>query len=103
MEKNKVLSMLGLARRADKLSMGHDMALKSLLSKKAKMILFASDTSDRLKREFQTAIDKNGIDVPLFMPDISISEIHYSCGYKAGVITVNDENFSKKIITLLQD
>lgn len=101
MEKSKVLSMLGLARRAGKLSMGHDMALKSLLGKKAKMLIFASDSSERLQREFKVAIQKNKIDTPVYVTDISIDEIHFSCGYKAGVITVDDENFSKKIISLL--
>lgn len=101
MEKNKVLSMLGLARRAGKLSMGHDMALKALCEKKAKMLIFANDSSERLQREFNVAIEKNKIDTPVYVIDVSIDEIHFSCGYKAGVITVNDENFSKKIISLL--
>lgn len=103
MEKNKVLSMLGLARRAGRLSMGHDTALKSLHAGKAKMLLFACDSSERLRREFQVMIEKNKISVPVFILQASISEIHYSCGYKAGVITVDDENFSKKIISLLQE
>lgn len=101
MNKSQTLSMLGLARRAGKLSMGHDMALKALLEKKAKMLIFASDSSERLQREFKVAIEKNNIEISVFTPDISIAEIHFSCGYKAGVITVNDENFSKKITTLL--
>ncbi len=103
MEKNKALSMLGLARRAGKLSMGHDTALSSVMDKKAKMLVFACDTSVRLRHEFETAMDKKNIHIPVFVPDITISEIHYSCGYKAGVIAVNDENFSKKISSLLNE
>lgn len=101
MDKNKTLSMLGMARRAGKLSMGHDMALKALLNKKAKMLIFANNSSERLQREFKVTMEKNNINVQIFTPDISIAEIHFSCGYKAGVITVDDENFSKKIISLL--
>ena len=103
MEKNKVLSMLGLARRAGKLSMGHDTALSAVLDYKAQMIIFAGDTSERLRKEFEVLMQKKKISIPVFVLDITISEIHYSCGYKAGVITVNDENFSKKIISLIQD
>ena len=29
-------------------------------------------------------------------------EIYFGVGYKAGVITVDDENFAKKIISLLE-
>ncbi|MEZ3421460.1 MAG: ribosomal L7Ae/L30e/S12e/Gadd45 family protein [Eubacterium sp.] len=103
MDKNKALSMLGLARRAGKLSMGHDTALSAVMEKKAELLIFACDTSDRLRREFQTAMDKRGIDIPVIAADITISEIHYSCGYKAGVIAVNDKNFSTKISSLLED
>lgn len=103
MEKNKILSMLGLARRAGRLSMGHDTALSAVLDGKAEMLIFASDTSSRLRREFETAMKKRNISIPVFNADITISEIHYSCGYKAGVIAVNDENFSKKIISLFND
>lgn len=103
MEKSKTLSMLGLARRAGRLSMGHDTALSSVMNGKAKMLVFACDTSERLRREFETAMEKHNIHIPVFITDITISEIHYSCGYKAGVIAVNDENFCKKISSLIKD
>lgn len=103
MEKNKVLSMLGLARRAGRLSMGHDAALSVVIENKAMLLLFASDTSERLRLEFKTAMEKRKIVLPVFYTDITIDEIHFSCGYKAGVIAVNDKNFSKKIISLLED
>ena len=34
--------------------------------------------------------------------DITMNEIHYSVGSRAGVITIDDENFSSKIISLLE-
>lgn len=103
MDKNKVLSMLGLARKAGRLSMGHDTALSAVLDRKAKLLIFAHDTSERLRREFDFSMKKDGAEIPVFKPDISISEIHYACGYKAGVIAVNDENFANKIISLLEE
>lgn len=103
MEKSKILSMLGLARRAGRLSMGHDMAVKSICSGKARLLIFAKDTSKRVQDELRLTISKNNSEIPVYIPDISISEIHFSCGYKAGIITVDDENFSKKIISLLNE
>ena len=82
--------------------MGHDAAVGAVVGKKAKMLIFASDTSERLKREFEVLNKKHNIDIPVFVPEITISQIHYACGYKAGVITVNDENFCKKIISILE-
>ena len=101
MDKVKALSMLGLARRAGKLSMGHDMALGAVDSRKAKLIIFASNVSERLVREFKTYIEKKNISIKIIESDISIDEFHFSLGYKAGVITVDDCNFSIKIEELL--
>lgn len=100
MLKDKVLSMLGLARRAGKLSMGHDMAEQAVKKGKAKLIFFCSDVSPRLIDEFEKKSEVQKYNIPVLKTDITMNEIHYSAGYKAGVITINDENFSKRIITL---
>ncbi len=99
MTDKKYLSMLGLARRAGRLSMGHDMALKAVKEKKAKLVVLASDVSERLIEEFKRACECDGINILII--DETINEIHCALGYKAGVITVNDENFSKRIEELI--
>lgn len=96
---SKILSMIGLARRAGKLSMGHDMALESLKKRKAKLIVFCSDVSPRLINEFE----KKNSNVPIIKSDITMDEVHFSVGKKVGVMTVDDENFSKRLIELLND
>lgn len=83
--------------------MGHDTALSAVLDGKARLLIFACDTSERLRREFDFSMKKDGIDIPVLTPEITISEIHYACGYKAGVLAVNDENFAKKIISLIEE
>jgi len=103
MDKEKALSMLGLARRAGRLSMGHDMAEKAIISGKAGLVIFASDSSQRLFCEFEHLMYKKNINIKVLKPEITINEIHFACGYKAGVITVDDMNFAVKIISLLQD
>ena len=84
MPNQKVISMLGLARRAGKLSMGHDMAQHALFGHKAK------------------TIELHHFKVKVIKTDITIDEIYFGVGYKAGVIAVDDENFAKKIISLLE-
>ncbi|MBR2133932.1 MAG: ribosomal L7Ae/L30e/S12e/Gadd45 family protein [Eubacterium sp.] len=101
MPESKALSMLGLARRAGKLSMGHDMALQSVAKKKAKMIVFTSDSSKRLVKEFEVFTKKHNPDIPVYIIKPTIDEIHFSLGYRAGVMTVDDDNFCKRIISLL--
>ncbi len=103
MNKEKTLSMLGLARRAGRLSMGHDMAEKALVSGKAKLLIFAADSSERIYKEFEHLISKKNIKVKVQKPDITMNEIHFACGYKAGVITVDDMNFADRIVSLLSE
>lgn len=101
MNDKKYLSMLGMARRAGKLSMGHDTAMKSLKSKKAQLIVFASDISPRLVEEFDRASNRFCPDIACIMVDETINELYKALGYKAGVISVNDKNFSNRINELI--
>lgn len=101
MPEQKIFSMLGLARRAGKLSMGHDMAQQAIKKGKAEMLLLCCDASPRLAAEFEKTINLQKKEIPVFKTDITMNEIHFSTGYKAGIMTVDDENFAKKIISLL--
>lgn len=102
-DNKKYLSMLGMARRAGRLSMGHDMAEKAIKSKKAKLLLFANDMSDRIEREFDILTAEYMPSIPSIRIDESIDELHFALGYKAGVITVDDENFANRIIELINE
>lgn len=95
----KYMSMLGMARRAGKLSMGHDMALKAIKEKKAKLVIFSADISPRLIGEFERVCGENQISC--LKIEETINDIHMLLGYKAGVITVNDDNFSNRIEELI--
>lgn len=101
MPESKLMSMLGLARRAGKLSMGHDMALQSVARNRAKMLVFCSDSSDRLVKEFDSYIKKHQLDIPIYIIKPTMDEIHFAIGYRAGVMTVDDVNFCTRITSLL--
>ena len=101
MQNKKYLQMLGLARRAGKLAMGNDMAMKSLKSRKAKLIIFASDISPRLIEEFDRASESHCPNLVSCKVEETIDEIHMNLGYRAGVIAVDDTNFANRIIELL--
>lgn len=101
MNNKKSISMMGLARRAGKLSMGHDMALLAVKSKKAKLVILASDVSPRLVNEFEKAVNSYNNGIKCIKISETINQLHMALGYKAGVITVDDINFSNRIIELL--
>lgn len=97
---NKLLSMLGMARRAGRLSMGHDMAAKSVASGKARLLLFAKDISDRSKKDMLFLTEKQQCSIDVVQLSATIDEIHFAVGYKAGILTVDDENLAAKIKSL---
>lgn len=103
MQKDKILSMLGLARRAGRLSMGHAAAIGSIRSKKAKLVLVCAEISQGTKKDIEFTINKFSPRTPVAVADIGVDEIYFACGYKAGVIAVEDENFSNKIVSLLSE
>ncbi len=91
----KFLSLLGMARRAGKLSLGHDAAKGSLVSGKAKMCILSCDTSERLQNEFKNLSNTQGKDIPIFTVECTMFELGHAVGSKAGVITVDDEGFAE--------
>ena len=54
-EKERLLSFLGIARRAQKLSMGADAAQEAMQKGKTKLLLLASDLSERSERSARAA------------------------------------------------
>ncbi len=99
---SKYISLLGLARRAGRLSMGHDTVLEAVKKKKSKLILFTSDTSERLRKEIENEAERYCKDVKIRVIGETMDEIHFMLGYRAGVISVNDINFVLRILELTQ-
>lgn len=93
----KALSLLGIARRAGKLSTGHDAAVSSIVKNSAKLCIVSSDASDRLKKEFSHSCTFGGKNIPVIFANFTATELSAAIGIKAAVITVDDEGFAKKI------
>ncbi len=93
---NNALNMLGLCRKANKLSMGHDMCKSSVNTDKACVCLVSSDSSQRVFDEFTHLCQNKNI--PLFRIEPTIDEIHHLIGYKAGIITIDDIGFAKSFM-----
>lgn len=99
---DKFLSLLGMARRAGKLSLGHDAAKAAVNFSKARLILLSADASQRLKEEFlNRATSAENLQVlPL---SYTMIEIGMAIGSKAGVLTVDDEGFAQRLSQLYNE
>lgn len=97
---NKILSLLGLSRRAGKLVMGHDPVLKAIKEHKAQLILFACDYSDNSKKEIERVCSHSGVTL-LTLP-FSKEELSLSLGHYCGTVAVADKGFCDKLEELIR-
>ncbi|MCM1364009.1 MAG: ribosomal L7Ae/L30e/S12e/Gadd45 family protein [Faecalibacterium sp.] len=94
---DRTLSLLGIARRAGKLSLGHDAAIEAIVKNKAKLCIVCSDGSQRLKNEMSHACEYDKKNIMFVEAEFTIQQISNAVGSKAAVLTVNDEGFAKAI------
>ena len=97
----KLLSLLGMCRKAKKLSCGHDAAIGSIRSRSARLCLLSSDSSQRLRKEIEREAAFDGRNIPVSMLASTADEIGWATGLKSAVLTVNDEGFAKTLLSLL--
>ena len=92
----KLLGMLGLAKRAGKVSTGTFICEKMIKSKSAKLVILASDASDNTKKTINDACLHYGVKL---IECSDMSELGHWVGASAdrAVVSVNDNNFAKAI------
>ncbi len=99
---DRLLNLLGMARRAGKLSIGHDASVNSLNSGKAKLCFLSVEASQRLKNEMDALCKKTNANI--IFGSYTMQQLGLSVGAKAtAVLTVNDEGFAKRIIELTRE
>lgn len=98
---DSALSLLGLCRKAGKLSLGHDSCKAALNAGAARLCIICSDASDRLKEEISSLSEKAG--VRTFDVSYSMMDIKYATNFKAAVFTVDDEGFANSLINKIND
>lgn len=97
MEKNnKIYGLLGLARRAGKVSFGTESSIDTIERKKAKLVIVAKDSSDRTKKNFEELCKKTNLPIRIVG---TIELLSQSIGQvNKAVLVIEDENFAKELI-----
>ncbi|WEV61031.1 YlxQ-related RNA-binding protein [Streptococcaceae bacterium ESL0729] len=96
---DKVLNLLGLAKRAGKLTSGEDLVVKSIQNGKAKLVFLGHDASKNLIKKIT---DKTSY-YEVSMTDIfSTLELSQAVGEPRKVIAVTDRGFAKKMGELME-
>ncbi|NLJ32150.1 MAG: 50S ribosomal protein L7ae [Clostridiales bacterium] len=98
---DKMLHLMGIARRAGRLSLGSDAAVESMRKGRARLVVIAGDLSPRTAGGVELAAREEG--VAAVRTKATMDEIGMALGKRAGVIAVNDAGFAKKLIALCAD
>ena len=82
---DRLLSLLGLARRAGRLSLGNDPVLSSMEEGKAKLVLVCPDLSQRTLKGIESRAEAFG--VPLVTIEQTMDQVSMSLGKRCGALT----------------
>lgn len=98
---DKFLSLLGIAKKAQKLCQGHDGVKEAVNKGKARLVIFSGDASERLAEEFRHKLE--GKDTPIIYTDYTMNDIYCATGSRAAVVCVTDDGFAGRLTELFTE
>lgn len=98
---NKLLSFLGLCRRAGKMTIGNDAVIEEINNGKSCLVLLAGDASQRTAREAALKAEKNNVEIRTL--SCSKQQLSQALGRLTAVISIHDAGFAKKLMQLADD
>lgn len=98
---NKLLSLLGLAKRAGRITLGHDVVVDSINKGKSTLILFTKDCSEKSLKDIRLLCEKSNI--PIKQTNLTKDDVRQFFNREYGIISINDKGFSKKALSLLEE
>lgn len=98
---DRILSLLGICRRAGKLVIGADPTVESITKRKSRLVLYASDFSRKSSKAVLEAAHKNN--VKTFDINRNKDELSFALGKLCGVLSVEDKGFADKLTQLIEN
>lgn len=93
---NKIYSMLGIAKKGSKISIGFDVTSLDIRDKKSQLVLIASDASDKTKKNIKFFCDKYEVKYIEYGEKEILGK---SLGRKVvSVLSVNDTNIASYLL-----
>ena len=103
------LNMLGIARRAGKLSIGFEMTSQAIRDGKARLIVAASDLTLKTEKELRYLLDhgpsqktgspsEGGTAPKMVRVPYDMKCISHAIGTKAGVLSVDDDGLAGAVL-----
>jgi len=96
---DRVLSLLGLARRAGKMTLGFDAVCSSVGKNESKLILAAADVSEGTMRKLRNHL--SGSEINIRELSCGMEAINAAIGKPVRLVSINDSGFAGRINELL--
>lgn len=97
---NKVLGMIGLAKRAGKITSGEFLCEKTIKNGQSRLIIIASDISDNAKTAVVNSCRHYGVE---YIEYSSSSELGKAIGADSRmIVSVNDDSFKNAILSKIE-
>ncbi len=93
MSDGKILTLLGFASKAGKLSFGFDSSVEAIKKGKSALIAVAIDISPKTLKEIAFFAEKYRVK-HIILEGIDIKAVSDAVGRKCGIISVNDKGFA---------
>lgn len=93
---NKILTLLGFASKAGKLSFGFSASSDTIKSGKSKLVIISSDISEKSQKEIRFISGKYGVDA-LLLDTVSTIKLSNAVGRNCGILSINDSSFASAI------
>lgn len=98
---SNITGLLTICRKAGKLVMGFDPMKDALAGGKACAVIIASDISPKTEKEVRFFSGKQN--VPVARTAMTLDEVYYALGKKAGILTICDKGFADKAISICEN
>ncbi len=97
---SSISGLLSICRKAGKLVMGFDPMKDALAGGKAQAVIVASDISPKTEKEVRFFSGKK--EIPVAKTSMTLNDVYYALGKKAGILTICDKGFAEKAISLCE-
>lgn len=98
---DKLLSLLGLARRAGRLTLGFDAICNSVIKNESKLILTTRDVSEGTARKLRNHLGDSGVTIRELR--CGMADINAAIGKPVKLLSVNDSGFARRMLELLDN
>ncbi|MBQ5398532.1 MAG: ribosomal L7Ae/L30e/S12e/Gadd45 family protein [Ruminococcus sp.] len=96
---DRILSLLGLCRRAGKLTLGFDLIVEAVENGDAALVLTARDISKNTEKKLLSVCERNAVKISAL--NRSKDELSFSLGKLTAAAAVCDAGFAEKLSELL--